>query len=587
MSQLFKQVDYNLITLIQNIDVGIIGLPDIQREFVWTDTKVRDLFDSMFRGYPVGYLLFWANGHQDNVALIGTGVRQKTPNLLIVDGQQRLTSLYAVMKGKEIFRKNFVKDHITISFKPLDGTFVVPDASTERNPEYIHSITDIWNSDINIFTLTSNFISKLQESRQLSEQEITTIQDNINKLKNLEAYPFSSLELAPDISEEAVADIFVKINSQGQILNMADFILTLMSVYWDEGRMALESFSQKAKRPPKGRRDEASPFNYIIQPDADEILKCAVGYGFRRARMNYIYSILRGKDLETGEFSDKRRVQQFEKLKEAQEKTLDITTWHEFLKSLMIAGFIREDILSSKSNVLYSYIFFLIGKNDFNIELNLLKRLIARWFFFTSLTGRYTSSPETYMEIDLAKLREVHTSEEFVNLLTEIIDSSITNDYWDVTLPSGLATSSSRSPQLFAYYASLVMLGAKGLFSKIEVRDLIQGGLKSKRTALERHHLFPKAYLIKQGIDNQTLRNQIANYALVEWGDNLEISDQPPREYLRKALRPFSKEEKEKMYFWHALPQNWEKMDYERFLVERRKLMAKVIKQAFEKLALR
>lgn len=584
MAQLFKQVDYNLITLIQNIDVGIIGLPDIQREFVWTDTKVRDLFDSMYKGYPVGYLLFWANGHQDNVALIGTGERQKSPNLLIVDGQQRLTSLYAVMKGKEIFRKNFVKDYITISFKPLDGTFVVPDASTERSSEYIHSITDIWNSSINIFTLTSKFISKLEESRELSAEEITTIQDNISRLKNLEAYPFSSLELAPDITEEAVADIFVKINSQGQTLNMADFILTLMSVYWDEGRMDLESFSKKAK---DSSGTQASPFNYIIQPDADEILKCAVGYGFRRARMNYIYSILRGKDLETGEFSEERRIQQFEKLKEAQEKTLDITTWHEFLKSLMIAGFIREDILSSKSNVLYAYIFFLIGKNDFNIELNLLKRLIARWFFFTSLTGRYTSSPETYMEIDLAKLREIHTSEEFINLLNEIIDSTITNDYWDITLPNALATSSSRSPQLFAHYASLVILGAKGLFSKIEVHDLIQGGLKSKRTALERHHLFPKAFLIRQGIDNQTLRNQIANYALVEWGDNLEISDQSPREYLKKALRHFSKEEKENMYFWHALPENWEKMEYEKFLVERRKLMAKVIKQAFEKLTLR
>lgn len=583
MAQLFKQVDYNLATIIQNIDVGIIGLPDIQREFVWTDTKVRDLFDSMFKGYPVGYFLFWANGEQNNVALIGTGTRQISPNLLIVDGQQRLTSLYAVIKGKEIFRKNFVKDKIVISFKPLDGTFVVPDASTERNDEYIHSITDIWNPNINIFDLKDNFISKLKERRQLTDEEIRTIQDNILKLKNLDAYPFSSLELNPNITEEAVADIFVKINSQGQTLNMADFILTLMSVYWDEGRMQLESFSRNAK---SSSGTGVSPFNYIIQPDADEILKCSVGYGFRRARMNYIYSILRGKDLETGEFSDERRVQQFEKLKEAQDKTLDITTWHEFLKSLSIAGFIREDILTSKNTVLYAYVFFLIGRNDYNVELSTLKSLIARWFFFSSLTGRYTGSPETVMEIDLVKLKEVHSAEEFINLLTEIIDSTITNDYWEITLPNDLATSSSRSPQLFAYYASLVVLGAKGLFSKAEVRDLIQGGLKSNKSALERHHLFPKAYLIREGVDNQTLRNQIANYALVEWNDNIDISDKSPKDYLKKSLSHFSREEKENMYFWHALPENWEKMEYEKFLVERRKLIAKVISHAFDKLSL-
>jgi len=583
MSQLFKQVDYNLITLIQNIDVGIIGLPDIQREFVWTDAKVRDLFDSMFKGYPVGYLLFWANGHQDNVALIGTGQRQTSPNLLIVDGQQRLTSLFAVMKGKEIMRKNFVKEKIIISFKPLDGTFVVADASTERSNEYIYNVTDIWSSEINIFSLSRNFILKLKEKRGLTEEEIRTIQDNINKLKNLEAYPFSTLELNPDISEEAVADIFVKINSQGQTLNMADFILTLMSVFWDEGRMELETFSREAK---DSSGTEVSPFNYVIQPDPDDMLKCAVGYGFRRARMNYIYSILRGKDLETGEFSEDRRDQQFQKLKEAQAKVLDLTNWHEFLKSLSIAGFIRDDILSSKNNVLYAYVLFLIGRYDFNIDLNLLKRLIARWFFFISLTGRYTGSPETAMEKDLAKLREIQNPEEFVNLLTDTIDSSITDDYWEVTLPNGLSTSSPRSPQLFAYYASLVMLGAKGLFSKIEVRDLIQGGLRSKKSALERHHLFPKAYLLRQGVESQTTRNQIANYALVEWSDNIDISDKDPREYIKKALKHFTNKEKADMYFWHALPEGWEKMEYDNFLIERRKLIAEVIKVAFEKLSL-
>src|SRR4051794_14255804 len=126
MSILFKKVDYNLQSLIQQIDIGTIGLPDIQRPFVWKDTKVRDLFDSMYRGYPVGYFLFWANSLSTDSKSIGTDGKQKSPDLLIVDGQQRLTSLYAVTRAKEIIRENFRKEYIVISFKPLEENFEIP-----------------------------------------------------------------------------------------------------------------------------------------------------------------------------------------------------------------------------------------------------------------------------------------------------------------------------------------------------------------------------------------------------------------------------------------------------------------------------
>jgi len=120
MAALFKEVSYNLQGLKNDIDMGVIGLPDIQRPFVWKDTKVRELFDSMYRGFPVGYLLLWANGNTDDSRQIGSDGKQKNPNLLIVDGQQRLTSIYAVTTGKEIIRDNFKKEKIVISFKPLE-----------------------------------------------------------------------------------------------------------------------------------------------------------------------------------------------------------------------------------------------------------------------------------------------------------------------------------------------------------------------------------------------------------------------------------------------------------------------------------
>lgn len=578
MATLFKDVKYNLQGLINNIDMGTIGLPDIQRPFVWPDTKVRQLFDSLYKGYPVGYLLFWENANINGIKSIGTEKKQRAAQLLIVDGQQRLTSLYAVIKGQEVIRENYTKTKIVIAFNPLEEKFEVPDAAIRRDPRYFQNISEVWKADADIFEITDEYIENLRKSRELSTDEVKTVRRNFNNLKNLETYPFSVLELSQEIDEEQVADVFVRINSQGKTLNQADFILTLMSVFWDEGRTNLEEFCREARTP---STTKATPFNYIIVPKPDQMLRAAVGLAFRRARLQYIYSILRGKDLETGSFSEERRDQQFEKLKVSQAEALDITNWHEFLKAIKQAGYINESFISSNNNILYSYVFFLIGRIDFKVDLFLLKKLIARWFFMCSITGRYTGSPETAMEMDLAKLRSVNTADEFLQTINEIIDSQLTKDFWEVTLPMDLATSSFRSPSLFAYYASLNIHDAYGLFSKLKVNELLQAGLRANKSALERHHLFPKAWLMRNGITEQRDYNQIANFALVEWSDNIAISDKEPKVYLPFYGERFSATDLERMKYWHALPQNWQELEYKEFLTERRKKIASVVEDAF------
>lgn len=582
MATLFKEVNYNLQTLIQQIEMGIIGLPDIQRPFVWKDTKVRELFDSMYKGYPVGYFLFWANAFQDGTKGIGTKEKQKASSLLIVDGQQRLTSLFAVLKGVPIIRENYSKEQIVISFKPLEEKFEIPDAASRRSPEYFQNISVLWQEDADLFELVEDFVNKLDKSRTLTPDEKKKIRSNINKLKNLESYPFSVLELDASIDEEQVADVFVRINSQGKNLNMADFILTLMSVFWDEGRKQLEEFCRQSRVFEKGK---ATAFNYILETKPDQMLRVSVGLGFHRARLQYVYSILRGKDLETGNFSNDRRDQQFEKLKNAQETALNVLHWHEFIKAINIAGYVRNDYISSGNTVLYAYIMFLIGRTEYNADLHQLKKVIAKWFFMTSLTGRYTSSPETQMEMDLARLRDIHSAEDFITSLENTIENTFTDDYWNLTLPTdGLATSSASSPALYAYYASLYILEAKGLFSQSKVSDLLKEGVRSKKAALERHHLFPKNYLKNNDVTEQRDINQIANYALVEWNDNIAISDDAPMDYLPKYLERFDQDEIAKMYFAHGLPQDWEQMNYFEFLKQRRKAIAKVIKKAFNSL---
>lgn len=578
---LFKEVTYSLSKLVQDIEMGEIGLPDIQRPFVWTNTKVRDLFDSMYQGFPVGYLLFWANGGDDGQRQIGDQPKQKRSRLLIVDGQQRLTSLFAVLKGHPIVRENFRKERIRIAFRPKDGLFEVTDAAKPRDPEFISDISDLWSGVIHPNRFVKDFLKRLREHREVSEDEENHLADAIDRLRSLREYPFTAMELSSTMDEEQVADVFVRINSKGKPLNQADFVLTLMSVFWDEGRMQLEEFCRQSRRPSAG---SASPFNYIFTPDADQLLRVGVALGFRRARLRHVYSLLRGKDLETGEFSDEQRERQFAKLKDAQMEVLNLQNWHEFLKVLLRAGYRRNNMISSKTGLLYCYALFLIGRKDFGIDLHFLRNVMARWFFMASLTSRYTNSPETVMEQDLASLREIRSAEQFIAHLDRIIQNALPEDFWGITLPNELATSSSQSPSLFAYHAALNLLDARVLFSKMKVSELLDPASHARKTALERHHLFARNHLKSRGITERREVNQIANYALVEWSDNIAISDAPPAEYFPKYAARHSVEEMNQMTYWHALPEGWENMRYSDFLDERRRRLAQVIRAGFKTL---
>lgn len=579
---LFKEVGYSLSKLIQDIDMGEIGLPDIQRPFVWTPAKVRDLFDSMYKGFPVGYFLFWSNSLGTGTRQIGTEAKQKIPRLLIVDGQQRLTSLYSVLKGKPVMRDDFSPFKIKIAFRPKDAKFDVADAAIMRNPEFISDISLLWAGEFSRTRFVKEFIARLKASRDVNEDEEDQLSESIDHLYDLHSYPFTALELSSTVDEEHVAEVFVRINSKGVTLNQADFILTLMSVFWDEGRSALETFCRSARQPVL---TVASSFNHFIQPDPDQLLRVEVALGFRRARLQYVYSILRGKDLETEQFSEERRIAQFKVLEVAQGYTLDLQNWHEFLKVLVRAGFRGQSMITSQMALIYCYVMYLIGKKDFGVDPFKLRNSIARWFFMSAMTGRYTTSPESVMEGDLNRLSNISDSGHFIAALDRIISDSLTEDYWNITLPNEIATSASRSPVLFAYYAALNLLDARVLFSKMKVSELLDPALRAKKSSLEKHHLFPKGYLKTLQISDLKEVNQIANFALVEWADNIEISDDAPSSYLPNYKSRFSSEELSEMYYWHALPDNWEQMRYDSFLIERRKLIAKVIRDGFKKLA--
>lgn len=579
---LFKEVHYTLGNLIADIGLGRIGLPDIQRPFVWSNAKVRDLFDSMYRGYPVGYFLFWQTGAEGvDTKVIGTENKQKSPSLLIVDGQQRLTSLYAVIKREAVVRENFDRENIRIAFRPQDGKFEVPDATTERDPEFILDISDVFSRPTH--KTIGDYLKRLTAARDVSDEEEERVAEAIGRLSGLINFPFIALELSQTCTEEQVADVFVRINSEGKKLNQSDFILTLMSVFWDDGRSQLEAFCRDARRPaPIG---QPSPFNQLFQPDPDHLLRVDVGVAFRRARLEHVYSILRGKDLATGQFSQHQRDSQFGLLRKAQERVLDLTLWADFLNVVRSAGYRNERYISSVNGLVFAYQLYLIGRTEYKVEGFALRNAVARWLYMSLLTGRYTTSPESRMEMDLAALRDVTTADGFLERLRQVEVATLTDDFWTKTLPLDLATAAGRSPGLFGFYAAQTLLGAKALFSKSTVADLLDPPALGQKKALERHHLFPKKYLKKLGIDSIRETNQIANFALVEWDDNIAISDSPPTEYWPKYAERFEKAELAEMQRWHALPEGWWEMSYADLLMARRPLIASVVRAGYEKLA--
>ncbi|OPG04020.1 DUF262 domain-containing protein [Microbispora sp. GKU 823] len=580
---LYRNATYSVSFLVQAIDHGDIALPDIQRPFVWQATKVRSLFDSMYKGFPVGFLLFWETDADPGARQIGSA--RKVPRYLIVDGQQRLTSLYAVMEGKEVLREDYTKTRIRIAFRPSDETFAVTDAAIEKDPEFVPDISVMWTTP-NIRQTVREFLHRLESRREIDVEERDRIEDRLHRVHELSNYVFNVTELARSVDEERVAEIFVRINSEGVTLNQADFILTLMSVFWEKGRRELEDFSRLSKKP---ELDTASPFNWYIQPQPPQLLRVTVALAFRRAVLKNVYTLLRGRDLASGDLSPEGRQAQFARLEEAQKHVLNLTHWQEFLLCLERAGFRGSKMITSDNAILFSYAMWLFGRVHYQVPIRRLRELIARWFFMAHMTSRYSGSFETQAERDFALLDAVTPgdAEGFCAVVDKTINDTLTNDFWTIRLPNDLATSASKSPALMAYIAALNIHDAPALLSRIGVRTRLDPAITAKK-GLERHHLFPRKHLRQNlKVADTGKINQIANMALVEWHTNIAISDKAPSAYWPEEVAEagLSATELSRQSYLHALPDGWTEMDYPAFLAERRRLMAQVTRDAFALLA--
>src|SRR5690606_22754127 len=484
----------------------------------------------VYRGYPVGTLMFWETGAEVGTRQIGVEDSDRAPQLLIVDGQQRLTSLFAVLTGRPVLTKSFEQRHIRIGFRPKDQTFEVTDAAIERDANFIPDITALWSEGYK--TRVRQFFDRLSRTlgEELPDARRAELEERIDRVRDLRGFRFQVIELDQSADEEQAAEVFVRINSEGVKLNQSDFILTLMSVHWEKGRRQLEDFCRAAVDPTV---TGPSPRNPFLDPSPDQLLRVAVAVAFRRARLQHVYSILRGKDLESGEVSPGRRQEQFDALATAQEKVLDLTNWHEFLKSVAMAGFRSRKMITSDSALLYSYTLWLIGRHDFGLQAEDLRPAIARWFFMAHTTSRYSASPESQMESDLGRVTNLPAGDgsAFLAELDRIVAANFTGDYWEISLPNRPDASTPRSPALFAYLAALNILDAEVLFGDMRIRDLLDP-MDAAPRSLGRDRLFPRKYLESQGITGVRQTNAIANMTYIDWPAEERNQSDAPSDYL-------------------------------------------------------
>ena len=588
-NELFSYQDNKIRELLNDVENGKIGLPDLQRPFVWKDSKVRDLLDSMIKGYPIGYVMLWSSPEEyDNTKQIGIGDKRcRKPEYLVIDGQQRLTALLAAVYVIKAVAKNFKARQIKISYNPLIMKFAVWTQAEEKDAEWIKSIRDVFKAyeEGDIVRLRREYISKLNESRvkkellSLSAQEEYEIEKNLNSLAMLREYSLPTLKISSKANEEDVAEIFVRVNSGGQNLKEKNFIETLIAVYDNEIYDIMQDFSSKSRI-----ADDGTSFNPILDVDPAHLIRMAVGFGFKRARLKYAYMLLRGKDLKTGEVTDKTREENLVIFKNALSVVTNLSHWHQFVNIVKKAGYLNKSIIPSTNAIVYSYILYLIGKIEYKLSYEILTSLISKWVFMAMVSRLYTDSPESEVEREFADLRTVHNAAEFEEYLNKEIENRFTKEYFAHTLPNELNTSTAVSPAWYGYVAAQNILGVNALFSTIPQSQFFSYGSNDKKKAIDKHHIFPKNYLKSIGYAHDRDRNQTANFTFLEAGDNILISDKAPNIYSIKFKEKLGEETYLKHLSAHAIPHNFEDLEYQDFLLQRRILMAEIIQKAFERL---
>lgn len=597
---MINQYSVNNITvgsILGQISGGTIAIPEIQRPFVWESVKVRDLIDSLYKGYPVGYIITWKNHDvklKDGTSSIGKQI--------LIDGQQRITALTTALLGQEVLDSSYKKRIIKISFNIKTEEFQTKTSATEKSNEWITDISDfIIPGKINIWEF-------VQDYAIIHNMDANIVNERITKLQAIQNIPIGCIDLGANLDIDTVTEIFVRINSKGQPLSQADFAMSKISVnenyHGNDIRKVIDYFCHLIKVPNDYENIKNNDtdfvckdyFNKIIWikdnneniylPDYNDVLRVAFTYKFKRGKLEDLVSLLSGRDFETREYKDEIIKSSFETLENGVLQFVNQTNFERYIMILQSSGIIDNSLVRSQNVLNFGYILYLLLKEKQHPNIN---SLVSKWIIMSILTQRYSSSPESAFDYDIRRLNETENIESYIN---EEISRQLNETFWNDILVERFNTSVSSSPYWKTFVIAQCKLHNRGFLSqKIDVYSLInQRG--------DVHHIFPKDYLKKSGLDSKQDYNQIANYALLQQEINIAISNKAPNEYLRLVLDQCNgenlkigtidnEEELIENFNENAIPYELINMtydNYQEFLKKRRVLMANKIREYFQSL---
>ena len=596
-TQRYSVTPHPIETLLTWVKTGEIAIPEIQRPFVWEATKVRNLLDSLYLGYPVGYLIVWRNPSiklKDGTTSAGKRI--------LIDGQQRITALMAALLGREVLTKDYETVRIKIAFNPLENKFEVANPAIQKDMAWIDDVAKVFEPETSIFELTDNYIERNPDA---DKRVISRTLENLRKITNNNV---GIIELADDLDIETVTEIFIRVNSAGAELSQADFAMSKIAANETYGgnmlRKAIDYFCHLSVAPEfYGRIQKGDPEfaktdfftkmawlkdvnDDIYDPSYTDMLRVAFTSEFGRGKLQDLVALLSGRNFETRQFEEVIAQESFDRLKSGIMNFMNKNHYDRLIMILRSAGFVTSSLIGGQNTVNFAYILYLRARAE-GISNDDIEHLVRRWFVMTMLTGRYGGTPETAFDFDIRQI-QTHGVKSYI---ASVIDAELSESFWSSLLPKNMETSSSISPYFLVFQAAQVKLKDKGFLS----RDITVHDLLLNRSDV--HHLFPRKYLKEQGLQRGQY-NQIANFALTQSEINISIGAKAPSIYFSELEKQCNGGKKKyggitdldelmENLRTHCIPEeifNSLADNYDQFLEERRKLMAKKIKQYFKTL---
>jgi len=588
--------NFSVETLLSSIKSGNIAIPEMQRSFVWDSSKVRDLIDSLYNGFPIGYIIEWQNPDvklKDGSMAIGKRV--------LIDGQQRITAMTAAIVGKEVLDDHYKWRRISIAFNPQEEKFEVSNTAIKKSPKWIPDIAPVLEPSFDTFSFVMEYCEKNDIKDKMSE-----INKIINKLREIQNNSLGVITLDATLDIDSVNEIFIRINSKGEALSQADFAMSKIASNEIYGgnitRKTIDYFCHLLKSPEDFKEIKENDTSYASLPEFDaikwaskkmesiystsytDILRVAFTYKFKRGKLSDLVSLLSGRDFETREFKAEIEEDSFKQLHDAVLQAVNQTNYERYLMIVRSAGIVRKSLIRSQNVLNFGYVLYL-ALRERKIDSNKIEKIVRRWLALSILTGRYSGSPESMFDYDIKRFFTVDDPMEY---LQQREAGDLSDAFWNVNLVQHLNTSVSSSPYFNMYLISQVKMHDNGFLStQIDVEAMLEN-------RGDIHHLFPKNYLTKHNVP-QTMYNQIANYVYLQQEINIKIKDNAPAAYMKEVYTQC--ETKDPVYggitdldilkqnlMQNCVPAGFENMtidDYQEFLDKRRLLMAEKIRDYY------